>query len=305
MSFTLRFDLPGNPEDYHYELAFENTQNPALALLHEERLSVGDRLLFHQRGRKWLQRPEIPNLPQPGSLMLGGMTGLPDATWAYLVLCNGLGCYAFPDTVLVRPRLAKRQDQEGLSDSGDNFLPVFRNITSNLQAWSHLREMIAALRSLNGSVKTLEVEMPQRSRILVNHEIGGVPMLLPLQQASEGFRRFLAHLIALYQSPPKQTLIFEQPEKGIHPGALATLAEEFKTCPGQGRGQVILTTHSPELLDHFSPESLRVVDIRNYLTTIAPVAAEQVEALREHLLRPGELLTVDPARPAETTATVG
>ncbi|MBV9125520.1 MAG: ATP-binding protein, partial [Planctomycetes bacterium] len=83
---------------------------------------------------------------------------------------------------------------------------------------------------------------------------------------------------------------------GLHPGALESLAFEFKTCPEDRRGQVILTTHSPQLLDYFPPEALRVVDIDQGQTRIDRVAPEQMESLRERLLQPGELLTVDPAR---------
>ena len=68
------------------------------------------------------------------------------------------------------------------------------------------------------------------------------------------------------------------------------------SIPRDGRGQVILTTHSPQLLDYFPTESLRVVDIDKMETRIGPVAPEQMESLRERLLQPGELLTVDPAR---------
>jgi predicted ATPase len=145
------------------------------------------------------------------------------------------------------------------------------------------------------------VQLPERNRITVVHEVNGRHLQLDLDQKAEGFRRFLAYLIALYQTPPKQTLVFEEPEKGIHPAALAALADQFKACPEAGRGQVILTTHSPDLLDHFEPEQLRVVEIEDYHTRIGPVASEQLEALREQLLKPGELLTVDLAR-LETAA---
>jgi predicted ATP-dependent endonuclease of OLD family len=156
--------------------------------------------------------------------------------------------------------------------------------------------MIAALRRLNGSITSLDLQMPSRDSIAVGHKVGDKVLSLDLAQESEGFRRVLAYLVALYQSPAKQVLIFEEPEKGIHPGALEVLAEQFKACPDEGRGQVILTTHSPELLDHFPPEALRVVEIVDYVTRIGPVAQDQVEAIRERLLRPGELVTVDPAR---------
>lgn len=85
------------------------------------------------------------------------------------------------------------------------------------------------------------------------------------------------------------------PKPGCTP-ALEALAHEFKVCHQDGRGQVILTTHSPQLLDYFPVESIRVVDIQEQVTKIDRLAPEQFEAVREHLLQPGELLTVDPAR---------
>ncbi|MGO9465645.1 MAG: AAA family ATPase [Isosphaeraceae bacterium] len=110
-----------------------------------------------------------------------------------------------------------------------------------------------------------------------------------------------AHLLAIYQRPPKQILIFEHPEDGIHPGALSILAEEFEAAPEQGRGQIILTTHSPKLLDHFDVEQIRVVGLAGLETRIGFVSAEQKEAIRDKLLDPGELLTVDPARMGEVS----
>jgi hypothetical protein len=50
------------------------------------------------------------------------------------------------------------------------------------------------------------------------------------------------------------------------------------------------------LLEYFPPEALRVVDVEGLQTRIDRVAPEQMDALRERLLQPGELLTVDPAR---------
>jgi predicted ATPase len=147
--------------------------------------------------------------------------------------------------------------------------------------------------------------MPDGNQVFVGHTYGNRVLTFDLAQESEGFRRFLAHLLACYQTPSKQTLIFEEPEKGIHPGALAALADEFKACPDAGYGQVILTTHSPELLNHFSADALRVVEIQDASTRIGPVAEEQVDALKEQLLRPGELLTVDPARLADVASPNG
>ncbi len=91
-------------------------------------------------------------------------------------------------------------------------------------------------------------------------------------------------------------MLFEHPEDGIHPGALSLLAEDFKPAPEQGHGQVIMTTQSPRLLDHFDVEQIRVVELAGWETRIGFISAEQMEAIRDRLLEPGELLTVDPAR---------
>ena len=59
---------------------------------------------------------------------------------------------------------------------------------------------------------------------------------------------------------------------------------------------MLLTTHSPDFLNHFEPAQIRVVEMHGYTTRIGPVAKEQLEALHEHYLEPKELLTVDEAR---------
>jgi predicted ATPase len=325
LSIEITFAVPGTEENYQYALTFQQppqvtqrTPTPPLfqPALQEEKLALGSRTLFHHRAHKWVIQPRILTQVTPGSLVLGSLSGIPEVTRAHLFLTTGLGWYSFPDNVLLTtdnhpvhdPRLnvpnGHRSDT-GLWDNGTNFLQAFSAITSNLRAWVQERDMVAALRQLNRSVAGLAIRVPNRDAIEVSHEIAGAYLPLELSQESEGLRRFLAFLIALYQNPPKETLIFEEPEKGIHPGALAVLADQFKACAAEGRGQILLTTHSPELLNHFEPETLRVVEIENYQTRIGPVAAEQVEAIREHLLHPGELLTVDPARVADLSTTQG
>ncbi len=108
------------------------------------------------------------------------------------------------------------------------------------------------------------LQNPQNA--IVAHRLGDKTLPLELQLESDGFRRFYAHLLALYQMPPKQTLVFEEPENGIYPGALELLADEFKAAPDDNRGQVLLTTHSPTLLDHFSAAQIRVVELENLET---------------------------------------
>jgi predicted ATPase len=304
-SFLVRFVGPGAGEEFEYYAVFQQQQPYPGPQLTEEKLSLGTRVLFHRKSGSWVSAPQVVNAtpPNTASLMLGMITGIREINRAHFLLGSGLAFYAFPDDTLLPSSVGQTpgltQLQTGLFQKGENYLQVLNAMDYDPQAWDHQQELVAALRQLNSSIKSVDLNMPARDKIVISHDVAGRILPLELVYESEGLRRLLAHLIALYQTPLKQTLFFEEPEKGIHPGALEVLAEQFKACPAGGRGQVILTSHSPDLLDHFQPEQLRVVEIEDYLTKIGRVASEQVEAIREQLMSPGELLTVDAARVAE------
>ncbi len=306
ISFDIEFSIAGLDERFKYKLSFgqQLAQGPA-----EERLEVGDRCLFHQAAGKqhpqmrWVVEPAtLPALPA-GPIALGRIPSLSEVVIAFTALTSGIGCYAFSDDVLgaryQQQGMAAIQQQSttGLDDQGTNYLSVLREIVSNLQDLRVRKSIVAALQRINSSVSSAELDsLQQPQHVVVGHKFDGKTLSLDLAQESAGFRRFYAHLLALYQRPPKQTLMFEHPEDGIHPGALSLLAEEFKAAPQQGRGQVILTTHSPKLLDQFDAEQIRVVELDGFKTRIGFVSGEQKEAIHDKLLDPGELLTVDPAR---------
>lgn len=314
LTFCLSFSPPGVRESYEYELVLQQGSGHGMGpmaapQLTAERLSLGSRTLFHHNNRKWVVEPAVTGVSQPGTVMLGSLGGLPEVTRAWIFLTRGLGWYAFADHVLVFPAQEGSNDplvreENGLSDHAANFLHAFKAITENLQEWQRVDEMVALLQKVNPSVTSIEATPPERNSISVGHSWSEKVWPFELAQESEGFRRFFAHLLALYQLPSKQALVFEEPEKGIHPGALDVLAAEILACPKAGRGQVIVTTHSPRLLDHFPPESLRVVEMANGMTKVGPVDQGQLESVREHLLEAGELLTVDLAR-IDSAATAG
>ncbi len=319
VSFEVRLDAPGVTDEFTYQLVLresgqyrnqpDSTARSLPLVLSEQRLQLGGEELFWQVDNSWKKTPEVQNPPNPGALAIGAVTGLSQGRIAHLVLTQHIGWYAFADTALTaqasREAGERQKGVSGMRDNGDGFLEAFNALHTNFQAWKHPRQIVAALQRLDRTITSLEQSLPNSDRILVIHQIGGQPQNMEVWQESEGVRRFLACLLALYQSPSKQTLIFEEPEKGVHPGALQVLAEQFAACPEAGRGQVVLTTHSPQLLDHFPVENIRVVQMENYSTRIGVLEKEQKEAVRENLMRPGELLTVDEARIEQPAAAGG
>ncbi len=86
----------------------------------------------------------------------------------------------------------------------------------------------------------------------------------------------VAHLVG-----PNSLLIIEEPENGIHPRRLKDLLEQIRSIQKRGT-QVILTTHSPILLDEFSdePESIVVFDRDpSGATHVSQPAPEQLKAV--------------------------
>ncbi|MEK6236082.1 MAG: ATP-binding protein [Planctomycetales bacterium] len=209
----------------------------------------------------------------------------------------------FPFNVLAGRDPNANTDAIGLADDASNYLRLVRHLAADLRTLDSRKHIVAALRSINPSVSSVELDHALNPKdIVVGHDYNGQSLALSLADESEGFRRFYAHLLALYQQPPKQTLIVEHPEDGIHPGALDVLADEFKKAPEEGRGQVILTTHNPEFLNNFDADQIRVVELQDSNTQINFLSPSQKEAVQDNLLDPGELLTVDFARSRDETA---
>jgi hypothetical protein len=298
-TFYVEFSVAGIEEPFQYELSI-NKNGPAQPP-DNERLSLGGRCLFHQVSappgpERWVVEPELIQVPTPGAISIGRIPSISEIVIAFTALTSGIGCYVFSDKVLCQPVKENRRTW-GLADDAANFLDALRDVVSNLQELKVRKGIVAALQRVNPSISSVELnDIQNPSNVVVGHRFDGKTLALDLSQESDGFRRFYAHLLAIYQRPPKQTLIFEHPEDGIHPGALSLLAEEFQAAPEAGHGQVILTTHSPKLLDYFDVEQIRVVELHDLETRIGFISAEQKEAIRDNLLEPGELLTVDPAR---------
>jgi len=306
--FSLEFTIPRISGVFRYtiRIAPHWTRGPLLEELEFAEGTVFCQVCRVERQEKhgvrvsspeWQTPPPLISPPKPEGVMLGQLPGVELAVLAHTFLTAGIGVYNFPYDVLQKGET--EAPRYGLLDKGENFLEVLRQLFTDLEAIDTRKAIVAALRCLNPTVANIQPDsIQQPKKVVVGHQLGEKILPLELAQESDGFRRFLAHLLALYQKPAKQILVFEEPENGIYPAALELLAHEFRAAPGAGRGQVLLTTHSPVLLDYFSHEEIRVVELVDLETRIGPLASDQREALREQLMHPGELLTVDTPRMA-------
>jgi len=286
LEYEIEFDVPPLTERFRYILAISNTRMRPIT---KEVFYIDDQPIFR-----------LSTNPNGLQCQFSAFQGNQKVSIARIALTQGLACYDFPGSVCTGVD-QNAQANEGLADRAENYNAVFNAISKDLTKLDSWNLINRYLQNLNRSVDTISFNSQNEQEILVTHKFGDHAVSFDIGKESEGFRRFFAHLLAVYQTPPKQTLVFEEPERGIHPGALASLAEILKLSPEEGHGQVILTTHSPQLLDHFDPESLRVVVMEDGVTKIGRIEEGLMSALKEELLFPGELLTVTDAEIARET----
>ena len=80
---------------------------------------------------------------------------------------------------------------------------------------------------------------------------------IPASQASDGTLLVLAYLTVLYLPQPPRMLLIEEPENGIHPQRLKeVLSIVRELVASQQHTQVVMTTHSPYVLDLFDPSEV-------------------------------------------------
>jgi predicted ATPase len=88
---------------------------------------------------------------------------------------------------------------------------------------------------------------------------------IPASDISDGTLRILAFLTALYQEKTPSIICFEEIENGVHPWLLHKMMELLKIVSTEGITgkpvQVLITTHSPVLLNYVEPYQVRAVEL--------------------------------------------
>lgn len=116
------------------------------------------------------------------------------------------------------------------------------------------------------------------------------------KQMSDGTLRAFAIVLAMLQPQRPILTVIEGPEIAIHLGALRTLVEILQQQ--SERSQVLITTHSADIVDSLSVDALRVVWSDRGNSRIAPVAEHTRATVLQGLITPGDLLRSNALDPA-------
>ena len=201
----------------------------------------------------------------------------------------------FPDTIRI-PR--RPGNPHRLNEQGGNLASVLRDMEKRHS--TNLRHIEEALFRVVPDMSDLHVSQSGGYYVVKVKHGGpnGSGAWFDLTQESDGSLRLLGLLTAIYQDDSPSLMGIEEPELTIHPGALAAVSDHLQEA--SERSQVLVTTHSPDLIDRLPIGYLRAVEMRDGNTVVNEVSEPQRQAVSEGLFSPGELHRMEGLEPAST-----
>lgn len=280
--------------DYEFELRtrggggeFEVAREKCVVEGADGEVACFERTKAPQASQRWPVVPEglVPNL-EPDHLALPVVGGDPRFRVAQEFLTGIQVCRVEPE--------ALRSPQE--PESGTRLRADGRNAASVLDEIQRSAEMDKeVMRDLLESVVPGMVDFqPKRLGAHLTIEFrqkrkeSGISF--PASSMSNGTLRLLGLLLAVFQRRRPSVLAIEEPELTMHPDAVGAVLDVLRHA---GRFmQVVVTTHSPEVLDAkwIEDRHLRMIESEEVVSRVRRVSASTRGILRDRLMSAGELL---------------
>ncbi len=168
--------------------------------------------------------------------------------------------------------------QERLNKDGGNLPNVIQYLKE--QHSERLEQIFSVLRQRIPRLERVEAEPMADGRLLL--QIKDAPFEQPVLSkfVSDGTMKMLAYLTVLYDPEPPRFIGIEEPENFLHPRLLPELAEECRAAAE--RSQLLITSHSPFLLNAMRADEVRVL-YRDDQGFTQAVRASDIEGIPEFM----------------------
>ncbi len=266
-----------------------------LAILSES----GSTLAYYEVRDGEVIRSSFENMPPASSdrLYLVHASGRPEFRPVYDFLA-GMGFYNVDPHVIRRP-----QSPNGiglLRGDGSNLANVVARLRKEQP--EVMKRVESYLEAIVPDILEVEtVVIPPYETLQFTQKLGPIPSTFYAGGMSDGTLRVLATLVAIAQfsitRSPVSLVGIEEPETALHPAAAGALMDALQEAALET--QIIITSHSPDLLDQadLETDSLLSVLSENGVTQIAPINKASLSVIQDHLYTPGELLRMDQLDP--------
>lgn len=291
VSIALDVVVEGGTGTYAFEITGDRKEEFRIKSEEADILRGSERLRFRVDRGSWTGPDGLEPKVSDTTLALPTIAGDERFQGLFDLLARPVIYAIFPDT-LRRPQ--KYSPEKPLHRHGDNWVSILRDQDST--SWKP--EIIAALGRLTGDIDGIKVSKAASYLVAqFRHVTNGKSTWFDAAQESDGTLRVAGILSALLQEPPLPLIGVEEPELTVHPGALPLLMDYLRQA--SRRSQVLITTHSPELLDLVEPQEVRVVQKAEEGTVIGAMAQDQLQVVRDGLLGLGELMITEGLRQQE------
>jgi predicted ATPase len=274
---TIAADLEFGPNRYWLELG--NTVKDRLYVVSERVQYTGGS--GHGKPRSISQNNSESSLPERRNDRSVDGAG-PSVPYYVHEAVSDWTVYHFHDTSLQAPlrRLQPGYDDKRLRPDGANLGPFLRRLKSRHD--DHYEQIRLAVQRVAPFFADFVLDDEPGSpndNVRFAWRQRGSDFPFQAWHLSDGTLRFIALATALLQPKPPATLIIDEPELGLHPAALSLLAELLKLAATHT--QVIATTQSPLLVDHFEPDDVVVVDREQGSSVFRRLRQEQLASWLE------------------------
>jgi len=222
------------------------------------------------------QSPPIPRYLRDKLFLQGGFFGL-----ASFLLSDFISRWRFYDfDVKAARRSCLDEGQPILLDDGHNLAVILDRLRRDSSS-REIRDRILNLMSvlIPGFERWRPAKQYDGSLGYKIYEKGMAKALLP-EMVSDGTIRLLSMLLALLYQPTKAALIcIDEPERYLHPQVLKPIVEIMREV--SEKTQLIVTTHSTELVKWLQPSEVLMVDKIDTVTHI--VQAQNISMVDKFL----------------------
>jgi len=115
-------------------------------------------------------------------------------------------------------------------------------------------------------------------------------LAVPLSESGTGIGQVLAILYIILTSDEPRTIIIDEPQSFLHPGAIRKLIEILK-LEQHRKHQYIITTHSPTVVTAINPETIFLVRKQACESTVEAISTSEANDLQTFLLDIGARLS--------------
>jgi hypothetical protein len=152
--------------------------------------------------------------------------------------------------------LRREQDSRAgvdLSVEGRGLPSLIRRMRASSDEQVHWERVAGTLRSIAPHIVDASVSKLKSGKEFIEFLETKSGRPVESWESSDGTLRALAILIAIETHPQNGAILIEEPEQGLHPWAIRTLVSHIRDVIEERKIQVIMTTHSQQLLDGVEP----------------------------------------------------